>query len=280
MTYLINGIRYRIHHWNSDGAGPVLVLLHGFMGSGRFFSPLVNQLLTNDTEVHLPSAIIAPDLLGHGETEHSDDPVRYGTEAQVADLHQLLGRYAEHPIVLYGYSMGGRLALQYAVRHPQTLAGVILESATCGISDTRERSQRRARDERMAEEITTDMASFLNRWRALPIFRMEQRVPVEVIALIRTLQRRQNPEAMARSMRGFGTGTMPPVCEELEAMELPVRLIVGEADEKYVAINHRMNDLLPNSELSIVANSGHRVSIEQPGRVAEIITETLSSLTS
>jgi pimeloyl-ACP methyl ester carboxylesterase len=114
---VVNGINlyYEIH-----GAGRPLVLLHGGLGSGEMFGPVLPQL----SERH---QVVAPDLQGHGRTADIDRPLDIRLMADdVAALIDHLG--LDKPDVV-GYSLGGGVALQVAVRHPDKVRRLVAVSA-------------------------------------------------------------------------------------------------------------------------------------------------------
>jgi len=113
----VNGINlyYEIH-----GAGRPLVLLHGGLGSGEMFGPVMAQL----AERH---QVIAPDLQGHGRTADIDRPIDIRLMADdIAALIDHLG--LDKPDVV-GYSLGGGVALQLAFKHPDKIRRLVALSA-------------------------------------------------------------------------------------------------------------------------------------------------------
>jgi pimeloyl-ACP methyl ester carboxylesterase len=113
----VNGINlyYEIH-----GAGRPLILLHGGLGSGEMFGPVMPQL----AERH---QVVAVDLQGHGRTADIDRPIDIRLMADdIAALIDHLG--LDKPDVV-GYSLGGGVALQVAVRHPLQMRRLVAVSA-------------------------------------------------------------------------------------------------------------------------------------------------------
>ena len=113
----VNGINlyYEIH-----GAGRPLVLLHGGLGSGEMFGPVMPQLSARHQ-------VIAPDLQGHGRTADIDRPLDIRLMADdIAALIDHLG--LDKPDVV-GYSLGGGVAFQVAVRHPDKVRRLVMVSA-------------------------------------------------------------------------------------------------------------------------------------------------------
>lgn len=123
MTHVdVNGVCFNVER---AGAGPALVLLHGFTGSSTTWADHVPVFAREfDT--------VAVDLLGHGASAVPIDPERYRMEHAVADLTGLLDQMNISQAAWLGYSMGGRVALQYAVAQPARVAALVLEGASPG----------------------------------------------------------------------------------------------------------------------------------------------------
>src|SRR5262245_56197632 len=119
----VNGVSLNVE---CAGSGPPLVLLHGFTGSGATWRPHVEAYADHFT-------VITVDILGHGESESPASPDRYAMEYTAEDLIAIFDHLQLDRVHLMGYSMGGRVALHMAIRHPARIASVILESASPGI---------------------------------------------------------------------------------------------------------------------------------------------------
>lgn len=246
----------------AEESDKLVILLHGFMGSGAIFDELSKELAHD-------SRVIALDLLGHGSSEGAEMHYRFSTNEQVADLRTFIERIIDRPVILMGYSMGARLALSFAIKYPQLLAGLILESGSFGLEDPSEAQMRQSLDGHRADEIQANFKDFLVHWNAMPLFQSlhSKVLPSEYC----TIQTFQDPFWMANSLLGFGTGTMPCLHNELVKLKVPTQLLVGGDDAKFVAINQRMHQQLPNSYLSVIRNSGHRIHIDSPEQWLEIV---------
>src|SRR5438132_7382074 len=112
----VNGIKlyYEIH-----GKGRPLVLLHGGLGAIEMFGPNLTALAANHQ-------VIAVDLQGHGRTADIDRPL--SVEYMADDIAALI-KYLklERPDVM-GYSLGGGVALQTAIRHPEVVGKLVVVS--------------------------------------------------------------------------------------------------------------------------------------------------------
>jgi 2-succinyl-6-hydroxy-2,4-cyclohexadiene-1-carboxylate synthase len=256
MNIRVRGISYHIDIHQNDESLPGLVLLHGFMGSGENFTHLISELKSFCNPITI-------DLLGHGKTEGAELHYRFSTKEQVADVTKLISEQLTLPVFLYGYSMGARLALQLALHRPDLYKGLILESGTFGIEGETEQQARQALDARRSDAIMGNFKGFLKEWTEMPLFNSSNADP-ELIEKTKEIQKQQNPFWVANSLQGFGTGTMPCVRERLGELPMPVQLIVGEKDSKFLHINRQMEKEIPNSELSVVKEAGHRVHLDQP----------------
>lgn len=115
----VNGLNlyYEIH-----GIGTPLILLHGGFGATGMFGELLPALAAH-------RRVIAVDLQGHGRTADSDRPLRF--EALADDIAALLAHLGLATATVMGYSLGGAVALQTAIRHPGAVDRLIVVSAPC-----------------------------------------------------------------------------------------------------------------------------------------------------
>jgi 2-succinyl-6-hydroxy-2,4-cyclohexadiene-1-carboxylate synthase len=165
--------------------------------------------------------------------------------------------------------MGGRLALALALRAPERVARLVLVSASPGLAEAAERAARRRADAALADRIEAiGVEAFAREWAAQPLFAGQ---PAEVAAAAHADRLRRGAAHHAARLRGLGTGVMPPLWERLGELSMPVALVVGERDAKYVALARRMQDRLRAAELVVVPGAGHAVALEAPAAVAAAI---------
>lgn len=263
----INGLTY---HVEMAGSGPPLLLLHGFTGGSQNWAE------------HMPvlgerQRLIAVDILGHGRSAIPSDPARYAMPRVAADLVAVLDALQIPQTNLLGYSMGGRLALYTAVRQPQRISHLILESASPGLAAAGERAARRRRDEELAGWIEAHgIEAFVDRWQALPLWASQEQLAPEKRAALRAQRLQNDPAGLANSLRGMGTGAQPNLWPHLSRLEKPALLLAGALDEKFVNINRRMAARLPSAQLQIVAGAGHTVHLERPSSFRRSILNFLA----
>lgn len=245
---------------------PVVVFLHGFLGSHRDFATTIEQLSTE-------FCCLSIDLPGHGQTRVSGSGNQYDMATTATALAELLQTLEISQAFLVGYSMGGRLALYLALHYPQQFSRVILESASPGLDSEVERQQRSQRDWQLADQLEADFARFLQQWYEQPLFHSLRHHPDFPRMLHQRAQ--NNPAELANSLRYLSTGQQPSLWPSLKTLEQPLLLLVGEQDSKFLRLNQAMVDHCPRAQLTIVPDCGHVIHWEQPERFTQIVREFL-----
>jgi 2-succinyl-6-hydroxy-2,4-cyclohexadiene-1-carboxylate synthase len=238
---------------------PVLVLLHGFTQTRQSWRRTAQALAPR-------YRALVPDLPGHGQAA----PRTPSFDACAAYVRALS---PERPFTLAGYSMGGRIALHTALSlGPETVNRLILVGASPGLADATERAERKQADDALADRIETlDIEAFAREWGAQPLFAGQ---PERVAAGAYADRLRNTPHGLAAALRGLGTGVMEPLWEALPKLAIPVTLVAGERDEKFMAIAERMRARLADARLVVVPGAGHAAQLEAPGTVAEAIHQS------
>ncbi len=114
----VNGLHL---YYETHGTGRPLVLLHGGLGSGEMFGPVIALLANAGHQV------ILPDLQGHGRTADIDRPL--ALPAMGDDIAALVRHLGHGRVDLVGYSLGGGVAFQAASRHPELVRKLVMASA-------------------------------------------------------------------------------------------------------------------------------------------------------
>jgi pimeloyl-ACP methyl ester carboxylesterase len=113
---LVNGLKM---YYEIRGSGPPLVLLHGGLGAIEMYAPILPALSAGHR-------VIAVDLQAHGRTADIDRPLRL--ELMADDVAALIRQLGLAKADLMGYSLGGGVALQTAIRYPQLVRRLVLVS--------------------------------------------------------------------------------------------------------------------------------------------------------
>jgi 2-succinyl-6-hydroxy-2,4-cyclohexadiene-1-carboxylate synthase len=166
-----------------------------------------------------------------------------------------------------GYSMGGRLALYVALRHPHLVDALVLVSTTPGIADATQRAARVTADEELARAIERDgVEAFLGRWLAQPMFAGVARDAPGIAD-----RAGQTAAELAHTLRTLGTGAMPPVWDRLHELTMPVLIVTGSQDTKFDAIGDEMAARITNSPARVRLDCGHAVALEMPTELAHAL---------
>lgn len=243
-------------HYRTDGAPhqPPLCLIHGFMGSMADWRPVVTGL---DDQAFC----LRVDLPGHGKS--IDRPsYLYSMEGATQALADVLDEVGIHRCSLVGYSMGGRVALYFALFHPERVRRLVLESASPGLPTEAERAERRAVDEQRARRIEDDLETFLEDWYRKSLFASLSRH-----GLVEEMVRRRvanNADELARALRGLSPGEQPSLWNRLPELDVPTLVLTGALDEKYCAITERTAERIPAARHVVVPGAGHNVHAERP----------------
>ena len=169
----VNGIDLNVET-SGRGDGPALLLLHGFTGDAATWQPVLPYFDAYRT--------VRVDLIGHGQSDSPADPARYTMAHAVEDLMALLDHLDIEQTALVGYSLGGRVALHFALAAPELLWALVLESASPGIDDPMERDARFASDAQLAASLERDgIEAFVDRWQAQPLFASQLKLPAAVL---------------------------------------------------------------------------------------------------
>jgi pimeloyl-ACP methyl ester carboxylesterase len=194
----VNGINL---YYETHGAGRPLILLHGGLGSGEMFGPILPTL----AERH---QVIAVDLQGHGRTADIDRPIDIRLMAD--DIAALIDHLGLDKPDLVGYSLGGGVALQTAVKYPAKVRRLVAASANI------------RRDaiypEILAQQgqVNAAAAEFM---KDTPMYELYQRVAPRPEDFPRLLDK------MGESMaKGFD------FTEEIRGLQVPTLIVAADAD--------------------------------------------------
>ncbi len=264
-------MRTKLHfETTGDPEHPPVLFLHGFMGSSKDWTEIVEG-------VRRHFFCIMVDLPGHGRSIELTGADDYSVEGASDLLTDVLDRLDVDRAHLVGYSMGGRLALYFAVHHARRCGKIVLESASPGLRTESERLARRSVDEARAVRLDTqEYAHFLEDWYRQPLLQSLERHDGLLERIIKA-RMKNSPNELALSLRRMGTGRQPSLWESLSEVDATVMAVAGALDGKYVEIAERMSVLMPKARAAIIPNAGHCVHAEFPSAYRDLITDFLKN---
>jgi 3-oxoadipate enol-lactonase len=253
--------------FTDEGAGPVVVLLHGFPLNRSMWSGQIGELGRS-------FRVIAPDLRGHGESPAPD--AVYSMELMAEDVVELLdGLAITEPVVVGGLSMGGYVALALAVKHPERIRGLILAD-TRAAADSPEAARGR---EETAQAVLRD---------GHPGAVVESMIPKlfagstiqgrpEVVAPMRAAMEATSASGVAGALRGMAV--RPDRRDALKSIAAPTLVAVGEQDAISPPDEARaIAEALPNARLAVIPGAGHLSPCENPEAFNAAVLDFLRSL--
>ena len=244
-----------------------LVFLHGFMGSMECWNEIIPQF-------NIP--IVFMDLPGHGQS-HFREIDNYSFTEWIDDFKFILDKLSINRINLYGYSMGGRLALSFACEYPQMVNRLILESTTPGIIDETEREKRISDDLLNMVEINKDYIGFVKQWSENLLFENQKKRNPNGWEAQQKIRLHQNEAQLSLSLQFLGTGKMPPLWDKIKKLQSSVMLITGSEDSQYCRIATECLQKMPDCKWVNISNCGHNVHLEQSTQFVESIKSFLQS---
>lgn len=240
-----------------------IVALHGFTGEGADFEPLRQALPTGSDHR-------APDFPGHGSRRAQRLTADYALDAHLRIIDEAVG--TDEPVTLIGYSMGGRLALHWALAHPDRCRRLVLIGASPGLPLSLEREERRLADAALAGFLRAQgLTAFYKYWHHQPMFRSLWRLPPERLGTLPDRRATNDPVGLALSLESVGTGCLPSLWHRLGELRTRVDLVTGELDPKFTRLAQQMGEKIPKARLSVIEDVGHAVHLERPEDLAVLL---------
>jgi 2-succinyl-6-hydroxy-2,4-cyclohexadiene-1-carboxylate synthase len=235
-----------------------LLALHGFTGRPDDWDFLNQSAL----------AFSAPALVGHaGANEHGEVST---FEREVDRLAQLAP--PGEAVHVIGYSLGARLALGIALRHPERVARLTLISGHPGLATEDERRARRAADSLWVERLLAQgLLAFVDAWEEQPLWATQAALTEATRAGRRAARLSHEAAGLARSLRVTGLGEMPSYGDRLSELNVPTNLLAGELDPKFSSLAYWMAERLRHATVDIVPGAGHDLLLERPEFVRQVI---------
>jgi len=263
MIIKANGISM---NYEINGKGANLVLIHG---AGDNLNMWYHQVPVFSKNYR----VITYDVRGSGKTESPSTECSMSLLAE--DVYELMKAIGVEDAYFLGYSMGGRIALELAINHPEMVKAFIFANSSVGFTA---RSQadiewRQSTLELLDNGDIKKVAEMMTTRSFSPGFQSKNPSEFEKYMKVKL---QNKPDGLARLMRSLGAATGPP---DLSKVKCPVLLIVGEND-LYMGVEQgkQAHEAIAGSKL-VILPTGHAAALELPEKFNPAVLEFLSGVT-
>lgn len=244
-------------NYEDEGEGNPLVFIHGFSSNLLGWDEQVPALLGK-------YRVVRYDCRGHGGSESPDDPTEYSQEILVDEALGLLDTLGLDKVNVCGWSMGGNVALNLAVQHPDRVNAAIIASTGAGsgaddgfldafiiLADMLDRG---------------DLESFRGAFMASPLSATFLKLRPDLIELTKERAMSNNPKGLANTIRGvqMKRNSILDLEDQLKNLNVPALILVGELDLPCREPANFMNQHISHSRLVVFPETGHVVNLERP----------------
>lgn len=256
-------------YYETAGQGLPLVMIHAGVADRRQWN--------NESAFFARNyQVVRYDMRGYGKSE----PVE-GEFSHLEDLAAVLNTLGlDEPVVLMGCSMGGGLAMDFALTHPSRVRALIMVgSGPSGLELDVPRPAKFADVEKAFEASDLDLVAELETqiW-----FDGMGRTPEQVNPAMRKLAYEMNRQALAHEVKGLGKrlpNTESPAFDRLGGLNIPVLVIVGAQDTPYIlAAADYMIAKLPSARKVTMEDAAHLANMDQPDEFQAAVANFMEGL--
>lgn len=244
--------RVRIYY-EDQGAGPAVLLTHGYAATLRMWDPQVAALADR-------YRLICWDMRGHGASDSPDDPAAYSHEATVADMAAVLDACAVDSAVIGGLSLGGFMSLSFHLAHPGRVRALMLFDTGPGYKKEAPRAEWNRFAENQAVRFETHGLAGLG-------------TSTEVLGATH-----RSAQGLAHAARGMLAQRDARAIESLPQVAVPTLLIAGSEDTPFLAGMDYMAAKIPDATKVIIAGAGHAPNLERPDAFNAVVISFLGRL--
>ncbi len=241
-------------YYEQHGAGPAVLLSHGYSASARMWQGQIDALSEN---YHL----VTWDMRGHDRSDSPDDPALYSHEATIADMAAVLDACGVGRAVIAGLSLGGFMSLAFHLAHSSRTEALMLFDTGPGYK----KDDGRAGWNRLANSMA---AAYEKNGLAAAGTSAEVSVA-----------RHRSAQGLAHAARGILAQKDGRVIESLPAIAVPTLVLVGENDAQFRPSADYMAAKIPSAEKVILERAGHAANIDQPAAFNTAVSGFLARVT-
>jgi len=259
-TISIDGVDLTYEEWGKGD--PPLLLLHGFTGSRLDWADVVDTLAAD-------RRVVAYDQRGHGDSANVGRPAAYTFDRLLADLEAIVEQRSLAPFHLLGHSMGGVIAMRFAIAHPEQLASLVLMD-TAGAPAGQipqgwvDHVLGVAREKGMGA-VAEMMIKYMSNQPVAPRPAVQDRIRFKLT----------NMDADAFAALSAELNAYPSLLAGLAGLDLPATVLVGENDTGLRGGADALAATIPGAHLVVIPGAGHSPQEDDPGAWTAALAEHL-----
>jgi pimeloyl-ACP methyl ester carboxylesterase len=264
----VNGVDL---YYEDHGQGFPIVLAHGFSATARMWEPQVAAFAGR-------YRVITYDARGQGRSGVPKTLAEFSQPRMIEDLHLLLRHLGIDRACVGGLSMGGNVALNFALEHPSMVMGLLVCDTGAG-SDEAETWAFKVR--RWVAMLETDgVEAFAEDYIGDPILAEFANRGPEARAFLKAAITSSTAAGLAGGLAG-AVGSRPSIyalADRMAALTMPVVIVVGDRDHWCTKVSRFMAASIPGAELVEIRDSGHMTNLEQPGQFNRAVERLLARI--
>lgn len=255
----------RIHIYDGPGGGklPPVVMLHGLASAGAAFAGVVAGIRPHTRRV------IVPELPGHGFSPHPGGDAKITPSLLLDAVTSALEQVIDEPAIVYGSSLGGAMALKYAIHRPERVRALFLVSpAGARVSEDEQR------------QLVGKFDISTRREAQVFLERLYHRPPWFLALLAKEFPEMLRTPAV-REILASATPDDAPTTDELASLAMPILLLWGRSEKLLpaAALAYFRKHLPAHALIEEPEGFGHTPQLESPKRVAARMVEFARALT-
>jgi pimeloyl-ACP methyl ester carboxylesterase len=232
-------ISFADHASTREAGGAPVLLTHGFAASSAMFAGNLAALTAGNR-------VVTWDIRGHGESDYPADEASYSAATATGDMAAILDHLGIESAVLGGHSLGGYLSLDFALRSPDRVSGVILIDTGPGFRNPEARASWNAGADTSADAFSQ---------RGLAALRGSSELHGEL---------HRDATGLAMAARFLLKQYDSHVLDSLHTISAPTLVVVGANDRRFIPAAEHMARKMPDARQVIIDAAGHAPNVDQP----------------
>lgn len=232
-------ISYADHAGTGAPSAPALLLTHGFAASSAMFKANLPALTAGNR-------VVTWDIRGHGGSDYPADEASYSAATATGDMAAILDHLGINSAILGGHSLGGYLSLDFALRFPDRVSGLILIDTGPGFRNP---------DARGSWNATADGSADAFSQRGLSALGGSSELHGQL---------HRDATGLAMAARFLLKQYDSHVLDSLHTISVPALVVVGANDRRFIPAAEHMARKMPDARLVVIPDAGHAPNVDQP----------------